>query len=49
MWIARPIRVEVSKTKNFSQSLDKARFVSLGGLSESAVYVKHYEFHGKCE
>ena len=49
MWIARPIRVDVSKTKNFSQSLDKARFVSLGGLCEGAVYVKHHECHGKRE
>ena len=49
MWIARPIRVDVGKAKYLSQSLDKARLVGLEGLCESAVYVKHHEFHGKRE
>src|SRR5438128_10861071 len=45
MWIARPIRVDVGKAKYLSQSLDKARLVGLIGLCESAVYIKHHEFH----
>src|SRR5205823_12666998 len=49
MRIARPIRVDVGKAEYLLQSLDKARFVGLIGLCESAVYVKHHEFHGKCE
>ena len=49
MWIARPIRVDVGKAEYLLQSLDKARFVGLVGLCESTVYVKHHEFHGKCE
>src|SRR6266496_3651584 len=49
MRIARPIRVDAGKAKYLSQSLDKARFVGLVGLCESAIYVKHHEFHEKCE
>src|SRR5439155_23488002 len=47
MRIACPIRVDPGKAKYLSQSLDKTRFIGLEGLRESAIYVKHHEFHGK--
>src|SRR6266480_5673084 len=47
MRITRPIRVDAGETKYLSQRLDKAHLISLVGLSESAVDVKHHEFHGK--
>ncbi len=47
MRIARPIRVDPNKAKYLSQSLDKTRFIGFEGLRESAIYVKHHEFHGK--
>ncbi len=47
MRIACPIRVDPGKAKYLSQSLDKTRFIGLEGLRESAIYVKHHEFHEK--